>query len=60
MAIHYHAHVAGFTKQADTLSEIQVWLDGLRHRVVGENLNVHRVVDCLVDRSPCISGLVTK
>ena len=55
----YHAHVAGFTKQAKTLSEVQEWLDGLRSRVVGETLNVWRVVDNLAEVKPCISGPVT-
>lgn len=55
----YHAHVAGFTKQAKTLSEVQEWLDSLRSRVVGETLNVWRVVDNLAEVKPCISGPVT-
>lgn len=55
----YHAHVAGFTKQAKTLSEVQEWLDGLQSRVVGETLNVWRVVDNLAEVKPCISGPVT-
>lgn len=58
MQIHYHAQVAGFTK-VGSLEEIQNWLDGIRRRVAGENLRVWRVVDCLVDRHPCISGPVS-
>ncbi len=60
MKVFYHAHVDGFTKQAKTVSEVQEWLDGIRHRVAGKTLKVWRVVDCLADANPCISGPVTK
>ena len=59
MATFYHAHVAGFTKHADSIAEVQTWLDSLRGRVVGETLKVWRVVDCLADATPCIHGPVT-
>lgn len=55
----YHAHVAGFTKQAKTVAEVQAWLDNLRSQVVGETLKVWRVVDCLAEAKPCICGPVT-
>lgn len=57
--IFYHAHVAGFMKQADTIAEVQVWLDALRSRVVGEFLTVTRVVNCLADKAPILSGSVS-
>jgi len=55
----YHAHVAGFTKHADSVAEVQTWIDSLRGRVVGETLKVWRVVDCVADATPCIHGPVT-
>lgn len=55
----YHAHVAGFTKQAKSIAEVQAWLDNLRSQVVGETLKVWRVVDCLAETKPCIEGPVT-
>lgn len=57
--IFYHAHVAGFMKQADTIAEVQVWLDNLRARVVGEHLTVYRVVNCLADKAPILAGAVS-
>jgi len=59
MKTFYHAHVAGFTKHAGSIAEVQTWLDSLRGRVVGETLKVWRVVDCLADTTPCIHGPVT-
>lgn len=57
--IFYHAHVDGFMKQAETVAEIQVWLDNLRTKVVGCELTVHRIVNCLADREPIIRGMVS-
>lgn len=57
--IFYHAYVDGFMKQASTVAEIQNWLDGIRSNVVGCELKVTRVVDCLMDKEPCIKGIVT-
>ena len=59
MATFYHAHVAGFTKHADSVAEVQTWIDSLRGRVVGETLKVWRVVDYVADATPCIHGPVT-
>lgn len=56
----YHAHVAGFMKQTKTLSEVQNWLDRIRPQVAGETLTVHRVIDNLVEKKPCVSGPVSK
>jgi len=57
--IFYHAHVDGFMKQAKTVAEIQVWLDSLRTKVVGCELTVYRIVNCLSDREPIIRGMVS-
>lgn len=55
----YHAHVDGFTKQASTVEEMQVWLDGIRSRVVGKTLKVWRVVGNVAETNTCICGPVT-
>ena len=55
----YHAYVAGYTKQAGTIAEVQEWLDNLRSRVVGDTLKVWRVVDNVAEVKPCICGPVT-
>lgn len=55
----YHVHVDGFTNQAKTVAEVQTWLDDIRHWVVGKELKVWRVVDCLADTDPCLVGLVS-
>src|SRR5699024_1035794 len=38
----YHAYCGGFEKQARTLQEIQVWLDGKRRYCAGKELNQKR------------------
>ena len=59
MTTFYHAHVDGFTKQADSIADVQSWIDGLRSQVAGAELKVWRVVDCVAEVTPCISGQVT-
>jgi hypothetical protein len=57
--IFYHCYVDGYMKHAKSLADAQEWLDGIRHRVVGCELKIWRVVDCLADVDPVISGPVT-
>jgi len=55
----YHGYVAGYTKQASTVEELQAWLEGIRASVVGETLKVWRVVNSVAETKTCIEGLVT-
>ena len=60
MTTFYHAHVAGFTKHADSVGAIQAWLDGLRSQVAGAEFKVWRVTGCVAEVTPCICGTVTR
>ena len=56
----YHAHAAGYTKQFDTLAQVQEWLDGKRAQLAGETLKVWKVIDCKAQFPAIIEGVVSK
>lgn len=57
--IWYHGYVAGYSKEARSMEEMQQWLDGIRKWVVGDELTIYRVVGCLYDQKPIIRGAVS-
>ena len=57
--IFYHVYCDGYTKQLNSISEVQVWLDSKRHELRGRELIVWKVVNCLAQNEPVIQGIVT-
>lgn len=56
---YFRAYCAGFVFHANTIAEVQAWLDGKRKALAGETLTIHKFTDNVCKGAPILQGPVS-